>query len=156
MEDLIRYLTNWLLDHGFECGVQVGESFEFDNRNDEIIIPLGENCPRSTEQFIKFCYAHGLEYEFSNSFIPSFFHELGHFETLHIFEDEEFEDYQGMLACLNERITDLPADEDYLAYFSHPIELEATLWGIDYINNRVDEITKMCEELSRIFSVLPS
>lgn len=72
-----------------------------------------------------------------NDFICGFFHELGHHNTLHIFDEEVLFDYY----CHRDAMSPME-------YFNHPVELEATLWAIEYIETHMDEVNCLCLRFS--------
>ena len=67
-----------------------------------------------------------------NDFIVGFFHEIGHHETLHTIDEEVRDEYDCMRWSMST-----------MEYFTHPVELEATLWAIEYIENHIDEVNEL-------------
>ena len=64
----------------------------------------------------------------------SFFHELGHYNTLHLFSKKELKEYY------NQKEVDGNDKEAYFKYFSCPIEDAATSWAINFIDAHDVEI----------------
>ena len=125
-----NYLNNWLKKNGFDCTAQMDSNFNFDLINDVIhyslVIPTDHD-----ELFLQVCQECREEIENVDNFILSFFHELGHFQTKDMFEDDEWDTYNDL--CEDMVDDNKYEDEDYLAYYHYPIELEATQWGCDYV-----------------------
>lgn len=110
----------------YECEVVEGNEFAYYYADSTIVVNTHEE---EDVDFLNFARANGLNEEVG-CFVISFFHELGHNETLDFVEE-----YNG-------NKDELTKEE----YFNLEEELEATLWGIDFCNNNLD-LVKEIEKL---------
>ena len=101
-------------------------------------------CERIDKLFHKFAVEElGLNYNV-DTFILSFLHELGHSETLDEIDAED-EIYS---ADVKETLTD--SDESCMTYFHLPVEIAATQWAVDYINEHPTEIRNLWNTIQPI------
>lgn len=131
------YLNRWLIDNHFDCTVKFGTDFSYDYLND-IITYSFMVADTFDKEFIKVCKFCREEINTADTFILSFFHELGHFETQAIFTDAEWKNYDKLCKKLSKKKK--PKIKDYKKYWYHPVELEATRWACDYIVNNKEKI----------------
>ena len=148
MERLDAYLTKWLHSHDYDLEVKSCED-EFFYSDELSLIGVATHSSATDHFFLEYLYSLGLELDFSNYFIPAFFHELGHYETYDFFEDEDFDDWREMEVSL---VGKGKTYEDFLVYFSHPVEKAASEWAVDYINSHPNEIIEMANALNKIFA----
>ena len=85
-------------------------------------------------------------------FLASFLHELGHHETLHMFDDADeayCRDYKEMLhsRLINEIPIGEAEAEIYRQYFNLPDEYEATMWAIEYMRENADKVKELWEKI---------
>lgn len=75
-----------------------------------------------------------FQYWDSEMWLISFFHELGHYNTINNFSNKELKEYYQQ--------KEVSADDKdaYFNYFALPIEDAATQWAIDFINTHDIEI----------------
>ncbi len=124
MKNLIETLNN--IANEFECEVVIGNEFAYYYEESLIVVD-----PTDTdEEFLTLARENGLNEEVS-SFVISFFHELGHNETLDFCEE-----YEGDKNAL------LMAE-----YFYLEEEYEATMWAIDFCNNNMDVVKEIEKNL---------
>ena len=156
VDKINNYLNKWLRKNGFRCSVQMDNDFSFDIVNDvihySIIIPSSHN-----ELFLKVCQECREEIVECDNFILSFFHELGHYETKDLFDDE-WDEYDR--SCEQLESKEEYTDEDYLNYYKYPLEIEATQWGCDYIvehrrkvNNWWNGLSALIEEFVEVNNI---
>ena len=126
-----RVLNNWLADNGFECEVKCDTDFAYYYADSLITYALVVS-ERMDNLFLDFANRHGLKVD-CGIFLLSFFHELGHNETMDELEDDEF--YNGDKNKLE------PEE-----YFNLTEEIVATEWAIDYINNHADEVERLAKD----------
>ena len=144
-----KFLNDWLRDNEFECTVQLDTDFHYDIVNDVIhyslIVPMSHN-----DLFLKVCQECRPEIGDCDNFILSFFHELGHFNTYYMFEDDEINSYEFL--CDSFDVTDENdfTDEDYDTYYHCDVELEATQWGCDYIVEHEAEVREWWKTLKQL------
>ena len=77
-----------------------------------------------------------------------FFHELGHYETFDIVEDDEYENDYFCKVALN--MKENRTREDYFAYYDLEMEWMATAWAIKYIQLHSDEVRALEREINII------
>lgn len=121
MKNLIKLLNN--IASEFECEVVIGDEFAYYYEENKIVV----NPTDTDEEFVALARENGLNEEVSN-FVISFFHELGHNETIDFIEEE----YEG--------------DKDALTmeeYFYLDEEYEATMWAIDFCNSNMDIVREI-------------
>ena len=122
--ELEKTLNN--IAHEFECDAVIGNEFAYYYAENLIVVdPFDPN-----EKFLALARENGLNEEVSN-FVLSFFHELGHNETMDFVEE-----YEG--------------DKDALTmeeYFYLEEEYEATMWAIDFCNNNMELVKEIEKNL---------
>ena len=124
MKNLIEALNN--IANEFECEVVIGNEFAYYYEESKIVVNLAD----TDEEFLALARENGLNEEVSN-FVISFFHELGHNETIDFVEEYE-------------------EDKDTLTmeeYFYLEEEYEATMWAIDFCNNNMDIVKEIEKNL---------
>ena len=113
----------------FEC--EVVESNEFAYYYAESKICVTDTKSDFDNEFLSLARENGLNEEVS-AFVISFFHELGHNETI----DDVEEEYEG-------NKNDLTMEE----YFYLEEEFLATEWAIDFCNENMDIVKKIQKNL---------
>ena len=124
MKKLVKALNR--ITKEFDCKVEIGEEFAYYYFEETIVVNPSDN----DERFLNFARRHGLNEKVS-SFVISFFHELGHHETLDLVEECE--------GNKNEL--------DFEEYFNLEEEFEATMWAIDFCNNNMDIVKEIEKNL---------
>ena len=110
----------------FECDVVIGNEFAYYYEENLVVVdPFDKD-----EAFLNFARKNGLN-ETVSSFVISFFHELGHNETIDFVEE-----YDGDKNALS-------AEE----YFSLEEEFEATAWAIDFCNENLELVKEIEKNL---------
>lgn len=71
-------------------------------------------------------------------FLYSLLHEIGHYHTLDSVSDEDYE-----YSFKRKNDTSITNSE----YFILPVEIVATKWAVDYLNNNVEKVRAFWEEL---------
>ncbi len=120
MKNLIETLNN--IANEYECEVVLGDEFAYYYDESKIVV----NPTDTDTEFVKLARENGLNEEVS-SFVISFFHELGHNETLDFVEE-----YDGDK-------NELSMEE----YFYLEEEYEATMWAIDFCNENMDIVREI-------------
>lgn len=126
MKNLIKILNN--IANEFECEVVIGDEFAYYYEENKIVV----NPTDTDEEFVALARENGLNEEVSN-FVISFFHELGHNETIDFCEE-----YDG--------------DKDALTieeYFYLDEEYEATMWAIDFCNSNMDIVREIEKNITK-------
>ena len=112
--------------HEFECDAVIGNEFAYYYEENLVVVdPFDKD-----EAFLNFARKNGLN-ETVSSFVISFFHELGHNETIDFVEE-----YDGDKNALS-------AEE----YFSLEEEFEATAWAIDFCNEHLELVKEIEKNL---------
>ena len=124
MKNLLKVLNN--IANEYECEVVIGNEFAYYYDENTIVV----NPTDTDETFLALAKENGLNEEVS-SFVISFFHELGHNETVDFCEE-----YEGNKDALTME-----------EYFYVEEEYEATMWAIDFCNNNMDIVKKIEKNL---------
>jgi len=129
-------LNKFLADNDFECTAEMGTDFAFYWMNDLITYSLVVS-ERMDNLFLNFAKENGLKVD-CGIFILSFFHELGHYETIDELTDAEERCCERVKAKL-----DSNKNADCYKYFSLVDEWLATSWAIDYINEHIEQVKEL-------------
>lgn len=114
----------------FELTADLAPDFFYDEREEWIGYALAT--PAEDEKsFRDFVESFNPKFYY-HDFIVSLFHEIGHHETLHTIDEVTRNEYD----CLRWSMS-------AIEYFTHPVELEATLWAIEYIETHMDEVNRL-------------
>lgn len=113
--------------HEFECDAVIGNEFAYYYEENLVVVDPFD----TDERFLELARENGLNEEVSN-FVISFFHELGHNETMDFIEEE----YEGDKNALTME-----------EYFYLEEEYEATMWAIDFCNNNMDIVKEIEKNL---------
>jgi len=138
------YLTNWCRNHGFNVRCRLAPDFSYDSDKD--IIYYSFVVPEKSNQVFMELFKNDLHnIEECDSFILSFFHELGHYITKNDYDDIEWCDYYDFVESFNKKskLTKM----DYKRYFCNQIEFDASMWACDYINQNTEKISDFFENL---------
>ena len=145
ISELDKIINDFLLDNNFDCSAKFGSDFAYWYENSEIEYSLLVS-ERLDNMFKEFAESIGLKINCGN-FLLSFFHELGHHNTLDFLDDDLYEESQLIKSNLNSEI-----DEDCKKYFELYDEIEATKWAISYINNNEEKIKKFAIDIQENLS----
>lgn len=121
----LNELLNTIVEE-FECEAVESNEFAYYYAENKICYTLESN-EEVDSVFLALVRANGLD-ERVGAFVISFFHELGHNETI----DEIEEEFEG--------------DKDSLSleeYFNLEEEWIATEWAIDYCNSHIDIVEQI-------------
>ena len=146
MKNITRFLNKWLAEHDFEVSTKKGDEWCYFYSKSLITYEVGEEMTEQNERFLEVCRECGLEYEVS-LFTLSFFHELGHHETMDDFTDREWARDEKVKSRVENSFDYERMD---YTYFHLPSEYCATEWGVDYINEHIDEIEKFDEKIKEL------
>ena len=140
-----KALRQWLKENGFAVGLRLGKEWAFEPEENYIIIPRIYD-DESDFAFIRFLRSLGLNNDF-DCITLSLLHELGHFETMHLFSEEEWEN-DALIKCVYEwNATDY---EEYLFnYWNTATEYSANTWAVMYVRAFTDKVN----ELEDIFAL---
>lgn len=127
MTELLKELNK--IANEYECEVEIGNEFAYYYEESKIVV----NPTDTDETFLALARENGLNENIS-SFTISFFHELGHNETIDFCEE-----YEGDKNALTME-----------EYFYLEEEFEATMWAIDFCNNNKEIVEKIEKILDNI------
>ena len=131
-----KFLTNWCHENGFDVKCRLHTDFQYEDSTKIIYYAL--TVPQKHDQlFLEVCKPYLINITSCDNFILSFFHELGHNQINDFITAEDWEDYYKLTEQLK---TNTLTEEDYLAYYLNPVELEATKWGCTFISMNIDLI----------------
>lgn len=114
----------------FECDIMESDEFAYYYAKNLVCYTLNHD-KKADELFLEFARANGLNEEVP-AFVVSFFHEIGHNETI----DEVEEEYKGDKNALS-----------FEEYFILEEEWLATEWAIDFCNSHLDLVKKIVKYL---------
>lgn len=141
-KNIDRVLNRFLADNDFECDVMMDTDFAYYYGCSLITYSLVVS-EKMDRMFLDFAKSNGLSVD-CGIFLLSFFHELGHHETMDLLEDEDCEYSKEIKETLNG-----DSEEDCKIYFALPDEIEATLWAIDFINSNLEMVEKLAKDLQK-------
>lgn len=145
-KELIEELNAWLLANGFDLECGVGEELQYDVMINTIIVPLEYDNSLDT-YFMNFLRKNGLENNF-DAITLSLLHEIGHAETEHLFNRQEWNREAVIKSMLS--MTDASIEEINYGYWSTATELSANLWLIMYVKLFAEKVEQL-EEIIESF-----
>lgn len=121
---------------------RVDEDSYYDESTSVPLIVLGGLTNKKADEiFMRFCKERlGLVTDV-DIITLTFLHELGHHNTIDFLDEEENADSEFtklMLAILGE-----DTEEDYMSYFTCPIEIEATIDAVEFCNHCPEAAKKL-------------
>ena len=143
-----KYLTDWCKSNGFKVKCRIGSDFEYD-RIHNIVYYSFVISDDHDKLFKSLCSQYlSNDIQECDTFILSFFHELGHYLSKDDYDEDEWDKYFK----LKERLTNKKrcTDKDFIKYIMHPIELEATIRGCEYLNSHIDNVEIFAGNLSKL------
>lgn len=138
----INNILNEFLEQ-FDCSADIGEDFCYWGHLSEInyAFVVSSNNDIWFKEF-----AHSLMPNLDcDIFLLSFFHELGHHETIDDIEDDVLKDCWKVKGELNKK--KVSTKEDNFRYFNLPDEKSATEWGLQYMMNHQEEVAELWRKL---------
>lgn len=145
--EITNILDNYLEENEFECSTEIGLDFAYYYAESKIVYSL-VTTEKTDRLFMEFAKANGLKVD-CGIFLFSFFHELGHNETIDFLDDKVEKKCRKIKETLRE-----DNEEDCKKYFSLADEKEATMWAVDYINNNIEKIEKLAKNLQKAIDKL--
>ena len=143
LKQINNYFNNYFKSNGWDCVAAFSNDFSYDFSNDIIYYSFLVN-EAHDKLFADVCGEYRKEVKSVNNFILSLFHEIGHYMTCHIFTDDEWKHYdeqnelfKSKLECISDEKEEL---ELYKDYYKLNVEMEATMWGCDYIVSHWEEV----------------
>lgn len=140
---LTKELRHWLKDNGFAVGCRWGKEWAFEPEENYITIPKVYDSD-SDDDFIHFLRSNGLANDF-DCITLSMLHEIGHFETMPYFTNEEWEN-DALVKCVYE-LSETDYSEYLYKYWNTQTEYSANMWAIMYVK----AFSSKVEELEDIF-----
>lgn len=149
-----RTLSIWFAKHGI-TNLHFVEGEEFCYYPEEKAVQWGMLLNDEQENmFAQFMYEYGLKREVS-PFIISLLHEVGHYMTLHQFNEADINLDYAAKQVKADATNGIDITTNYW-YWELPTEFAANMWAIEWIENHpveLQELHNLCEEhCDRIFS----
>lgn len=143
LENIENILNNFLKE--FDCETEISSDFAYWSAKNLITVALTDS-ESNDRDFQEFCRK--LEPSLHcDTFLLSFFHELGHHETIDEWEDDEYLDMMIQKEKINKM--KVSQKEKNFIYFNTPDEKRATKWGLTYIMNHSQEIALLWNNLQQ-------
>lgn len=143
LENIENILNNFLKE--FDCEAEISSDFAYWSAKNLITVALTVS-ESNDRDFQEFCRK--LEPSLRcDTFLLSFFHELGHHETIDEWEDDEYLDMMIQKEKINKM--KVSQKEKNFIYFNTPDEKRATEWGLTYIMNHSQEIALLWNNLQQ-------
>jgi len=142
-----KKLREWLKENNFEVGCRLGKEVAFqpadDFNNSHIIIPKTYDFSLD-KFFIEFLKKYGYSDNFE-AITLSFLHEIGHFETKHLFNQEEWntDAFLKMSLGLKNNETQEEEKEIVFKYWETSTEFCANMWLIMYTQIFKEKVVKL-------------
>ncbi len=138
-----KFLTDWCNNHGFKVKCRLASEFQYEDESKTIYYAL-TILQMHDQLFEAICKPYLTNIEKCDNFILSFFHELGHYMLDSTYLDEDWIEYYDLLVKLEK---DKLTKKDYIKYYTCPIELNATQWSCNFINDNVSLIEQFWKDL---------
>lgn len=146
LKEINNYFNEYFKSKGWECTAAFSNDFSYDFSNDIIYYSFLVN-EAHDKLFAEVCASYKPEVASVNNFILSLFHEIGHCMTCTVFSDKEWEYYDKQNEKFMHKLSKpISKDEElklYKDYYNLEIEMEATIWGCDYIVSHWDEVHEL-------------
>ena len=144
VNDFNKELSRWFNKHGVPC-LRFVEGEDFCYYHNLHIAQWGCFVQPNVDNYLKqFFYEYGLRADV-HIFVISLIHEVGHYMTLHYFEQSKFD---ADIAAKNIRAGEHGIETNYW-YWELPTEFAANMWAIDWMNEHpqeAEELGALCEE----------
>jgi hypothetical protein len=125
----------------FECYCELSNRFAYDDGLNLINYTLFEVQDGTAEEFLDAINKYHHPKVQADIFLWCLLHEIGHHETLCLFNEKEFDEYL-------EFVTDAEQGKHTNAeYCICPIEWSATDWAVEYANNHFEELSIFWDKL---------
>ena len=137
-------IIKWLCEHDFSnLEIDFANDFGYINTDDLKCINIGIiPHPIEGNYFEQFLYEYGCDYVDIPYQILCFLHELGHYNTVTNFSDEELWTYYFIKDIDEARIS----QEEYFKYWEIPDEFAANIWVINYINTHIEAVEELTQK----------
>lgn len=143
-----KAIRKWLKENGFQVGCRLGNEMAFqpydeDFSNAFIVVPKKYDSSLDT-YFMKFLRKYGLDNDF-DSITLSILHELGHFETEHLFSEDEWTTDAVIkeVVTWKECHTDKELEQVNYQYWHTNTEFSANMWLIMYVKAFADKVQEL-------------
>ena len=153
LKEINNYFNEYFKSKGWECTAAFSNDFSYDFSNDIIYYSFIVNEDHD-KLFAEICGSYKPEVASVNNFILSLFHEIGHYMTCDIFTDKEWKHYDKQNDKFMDKLSKPISREEelklYRAYYNLEIEMEATMWGCDYIVAHWDEVHELYDGFRKL------
>lgn len=141
IEEINTILNRFL--EPFDCVAEAGEDFCYWSAKS--CINYAFVVAQDKDEWFKE-FAHSLNSKVNcDIFLLSFFHELGHHETIDDLDEDVIYDCWNIKGILNRKKE--TTKEDNFAYFNLPDERAATEWGLQYMEEHEAEVAELWRQL---------
>jgi hypothetical protein len=147
-ERLNKVLEDGLKKLGFDgYTVEIGNDFMF--YYEENLITYALVAPTRMDTLFRKLYTElGLKYN-ADIFLLSFFHELGHGETIDDISETLYLYSQNRKVIIGNHTEEEATDELIREYQTLPDEIAATAWACDFINNNAGAVKEFWETFQK-------
>lgn len=145
LDNITTVLNNWLIKNKFDARVHGLDTDFFWYHDDTIGYTLTATEESATEWNILLNEL-GCNLKL-DTFFTAFLHELGHSETYYTFTEEEISEQEELKDLISEDPSSF-ALTPHQAYFHLPVELAATQWAVNFINNNHDKVKELVDNAS--------
>lgn len=153
LKEINNYFNEYFKSKGWDCTAAFSNDFSYDFSNDIIYYSFLVN-EAHDKLFAEVCGKYKPEVADVNNFVLSLYHEIGHYMTCHIFTDEEWVYYDEQNEVFQNKLINITTEDEelelYKSYYNLDIEMEATMWGCDYIVSHWDEVEALYEGFKKI------
>lgn len=144
---IIRFKTNvekWLSENGYEVGIEVTTNFAYNRIDNQICFGVVNN-EKVGKWFSEYMIKKGCNYAKDIPWpVLAFIHELGHFNTIDQFSEEEL----ILFSFMKESKTKMKKKSSMFSYWSMPDEDAANTWAVHFLNEQKDKLIELCELLA--------
>lgn len=136
-----RKLRAWINKNLTPVKVVYDDCFSYINRDQTVTICT--ELPDHYEEYEAFCKHRGLKYKV-HPMVICLLHEIGHDQTL-LFLNEFYYTIDHIIDKITGTYsyTELGRKLKYSLYFRSPVEVAATDWLVDFVNNNINEVREL-------------
>ena len=152
MKNINVVLNEFLVQQGYDDELAAGyikhsdSYYQPSDRDDfrDIVVLGGMSDKRADELFMEYCRELGLAIDVHVETM-SFLHEVGHHLTMDFLDEDELFDSEMTKLFLNMREEE--TDENFMEYFTCPIEYEATMDAVNFCNACPEVALKLDQDI---------
>lgn len=129
----------------FGCGAIMGDEFGY--LYGRSIVEWSLLIGREVDEFFYSFVTKEFPDAFTNLFVWSLLHEVGHHETIDMWSKEEQKEFDSIKEELDKRYQEEDSREACFEYFNLPDEYEATRWAAEYIQSHELELIDFTKKM---------